>query len=185
MFHYNYENQQFLIFDAGLQYLLNAGESEIQGAELQLTTQATNKLTINAGVGLLDAEYVSMRYAGVDLSGNTLPSSPEVNVNLMLDYDLWESDNLWVQLHYDGSYISKQYFEPFNDDRLAQPAYSIHNARVNVTFGDESHKVGLYVKNLTDKEYVTYSVDLVADWNGLFFFRGAPRTYGIDYKYTF
>ena len=185
VFHYNYENQQFLIFDAGLQYLLNAGESEIQGAELQLTTQATNKLTINAGVGLLDAEYVSMRYAGVDLSGNTLPSSPEVNVNLMLDYDLWESDNLWVQLHYDGSYISKQYFEPFNDDRLAQPAYSIHNARVNVTFGDESHKVGLYVKNLTDKEYVTYSVDLVADWNGLFFFRGAPRTYGIDYKYTF
>tara|TARA_Y100001956_G_scaffold69113_1_gene72193 strand:- start:1670 stop:3937 length:2268 start_codon:yes stop_codon:yes gene_type:complete len=185
MFRYNYENQQFLIFDAGLQFLLNAGESEIQGLELQLTTQATEKMTINAGIGLLDAEYVNMSYAGADLSGNTLPSSPETNVNIMVDYDLWESDSLWVQFHYDANYISKQYFEPFNDDRLAQPGYSIHNARLNFSFGDDAHKVGVYVKNLTDKEYATYSVDLVTDWNGLFFFRGAPRTFGVDYKYTF
>lgn len=185
MFNYTYENQQFLIFDAGLQSLLNAGESEIQGLELQLITQATEKLTINAGIGLLDAEYVELDYAGTDLSGNTLPSAPKVNINVMLDYDLWQSGSLWVQLHYDGNYISKQYFEPFNDNRLDQPAYTIHNARINFSFEDEAHKVGLYVKNLTDEEYATYSVDLTADWNGLFFFRGAPRTFGIDYKYTF
>ncbi|MEP2652779.1 MAG: TonB-dependent receptor [Paraglaciecola sp.] len=185
VFRYTYENQQFLIFDGGLQFLLNAGESEIQGLELQLTTQATKDLTINAGIGLLDAEYVELNYAGIDLSGNTLPSAPEVNFNLMLDYDVWQSDSLWVQLHYDGSYISKQYFEPFNDDRLDQPGYSVHNLRLNFTFENEQHKVGLYVKNLTDEEYATYSVDLTADWNGLFFFRGAPRTFGVDYKYTF
>jgi iron complex outermembrane receptor protein len=185
VFHYNYENQQFLIFDAGLQSLLNAGESEIQGMELQLISQVTEKLTVNVGIGLLDAEYVELDYAGLDLSGNTLPSAPEVNFNLMLDYDLWESDALWVQLHYDGNYISKQYFEPFNDDRLDQPAYSVHNLRLNFSFDDNNQKVGVYVKNLTDEEYATYSVDLTADWNGLFFFRGAPRTFGIDYKYTF
>jgi iron complex outermembrane receptor protein len=185
VFNYTYENQQFLIFDAGLQYLLNSGESEIQGMELQLTTQATKNLTVNAGIGLLDAEYVELNYAGADLSGNSLPSAPEVNINLMLDYDLWQSDSLWVQLHYDGNYISKQYFEPFNDDRLAQPGYSIHNLRLNFSFDDDNQKVGVYVKNLTDEEYATYSVDLTVDWNGLFFFRGAPRTFGVDYKYTF
>jgi iron complex outermembrane receptor protein len=185
VFNYNYENQQFLIFDAGFQTLLNAGKSKIRGLELQLITQATENLTVNAGIGLLDAEYVELDYAGADLSGNTLPSAPEVNINVMLDYDLWQSDSLWVQLHYDGSYISKQYFEPFNDDRLAQSAYAIHNARINFSFEDEAHAVGIYVKNLTDEEYATYSVDLTADWNGLFFFRGSPRTFGIDYKYTF
>jgi iron complex outermembrane receptor protein len=185
VFNYTYENQQFLIFDAGLQSLLNAGESEIKGMELQLTTQATEKLSINAGIGLLDAKYIELNYAGADLSGNTLPSAPKVNVNMMLNYDLWQSDSLWVQLHYDANYVSTQYFEPFNDDRLDQPGYTIHNARVNFSFDDENQKVSIYVKNLTDEEYATYSVDLTADWNGLFFFRGAPRTFGIDYKYSF
>ncbi|PKI01472.1 TonB-dependent receptor [Glaciecola sp. 33A] len=185
VFNYTYENQQFLIFDAGLQSLLNAGESEIKGMELQLTTQATEKLSINAGIGLLDAKYIELNYAGADLSGNTLPSAPKVNINMMLNYDLWQSDSLWVQLHYDANYVSTQYFEPFNDDRLDQPGYTIHNARVNFSFDDENQKVSIYVKNLTDEEYATYSVDLTADWNGLFFFRGAPRTFGIDYKYSF
>jgi iron complex outermembrane receptor protein len=101
VFNYTYENQQFLIFDAGLQSLLNAGESEIKGMELQLTTQATEKLSINAGIGLLDAKYIELNYAGADLSGNTLPSAPKVNINVMLDYDLWQSDTLWVLVSYD------------------------------------------------------------------------------------
>ncbi|GAB3093320.1 TonB-dependent receptor [Aestuariicella hydrocarbonica] len=185
VFHYTYENQQFLIFDAGLQRLLNAGESEIQGLELQLTTQLTERLTVNAGVGLLDAEYTELSYAGADLSGNTLPSSPEVNLNLSADYDLYEGDGTWVQLHYDASYISEQFFEPFNEKRLAQEGYTIHNVRLNVALQDEKHSFGVYVKNLTDEDYAVYSVNLEADWNGLFFFRGAPRTYGIDYKYNF
>jgi iron complex outermembrane recepter protein len=185
IFSYTYENQQFLIFDAGLQFLLNSGESEITGLELQVTTQLTEKLTVNAGIGLLDAQYTEFSYAGIDLSGNTLPSAPDVNMNLSLDYDLWQSDDTWVQLHYDASYVSKQYFEPFNDKRLDQPAYAVHNVRLNVALHDETHALGVYVKNLTDEEYATYSVDLSTDWNGLFFFRGAPRTYGVDYKYRF
>ncbi|MBU3069504.1 TonB-dependent receptor [Aestuariicella sp. G3-2] len=184
-FHYTYENQQFLIFDAGLQRLMNAGESEIQGLELQVTSQLTEKLTVNAGIGLLDAEYTELSYAGEDLSGNTLPSSPEVNGNLSLDYDLWENDSAYVQLHYDANYISKQYFEPFNENRLSQEGYTIHNVRLNLSLDDEKHSVGLYVKNLTDEEYAVYSTNLETDWNGLFFFRGAPRTYGVDYKYNF
>jgi len=184
-FHYSYENQQFLIFDNGLQTLLNAGESEIKGMEIQLTTRATEKLYINAGIGLLDAQYQEMSYAGADLSGNTLPSSPDMNANLSVDYDLWQGDDVAIGLHYDGTYNSKQYFEPFNDNRLAQESYALHNVRVNISLADESHHVGVFVKNLTDKEYVTYSVDLSGDWNGMFFFRGAPRTFGLDYKFNF
>ena len=185
IFHYTYENQQFLIFDGGLQTLLNAGESEITGLELQVTSQLTDKLKFNAGIGYLDAQYTTMSYAGIDLSGNTLPSAPETNVNVSLDYDLWQSERAWVQLHYDASYVSKQYFEPFNDDRLSQSGYVVHNLRLNVAVEDEEHALGLYIKNVADKEYAVYSVDLVADWNGLFFFRGAPRTFGVDYKYSF
>lgn len=184
-FYYTYKNQQFLIFDGGLQYLLNAGASEIYGLELQLTTRVTDKLTVNAGVGVLSAKYTELTYAGVNLAGNRLPSAPEVNMNLSVDYDFWQSGSAWAQLHYDASYVSTQYFEPFNDDRLNQPGYAIHNVRLNVSLDDEKHSFGIYVKNLFDKEYASYSVDLTADWNGLFFFRGTPRTMGIDYKLRF
>ncbi|WP_339674106.1 TonB-dependent receptor, partial [Dasania marina] len=184
-FHYTYENQQFLIFDAGLQFLLNAGESEITGMELQIITQATERLRLMGGIGLLDSEYTELNYAGMDLSGNSLPSAPELNANIVVDYDVWESNSAWVKFHYDANYVSKQYFEPFNDSRLDQPAYAIHNVRLNIAVEDEAHSFGVYVKNLTDEEYATYSVDLTTDWNGLFFFRGAPRTYGVDYKFRF
>jgi iron complex outermembrane receptor protein len=183
-FDYVYKNQQFLDFQSGVQTLRNAGESKIYGLELQATAQATDRLLTNLGLGLLHAKYTQLSLSGVDLSGHRLPSAPQVTINAAVDYDLFSIDRSRIKLHYDGNYVGKQYFEPFNDNRLAQGGYVLHSARINIDFAGGHQQVGLYGRNLLNKDYATYSVNLDA-WNGRFFFRGLPRVFGIDYKYKF
>ncbi len=183
-FNYSYTNQQFLDFENGVQTLRNAGKSKIYGLELTATLQATDRLVANLGVGLLHATYEQLSLGGVNLAGNRLPSAPQQTANAALDYDVWSGGGSRVRAHYDGNYVSKQYFEPFNDNRLDQGGYMLHNGRVSLEFGGGRQEVGLYGKNLLNKEYATYSVNLDG-WNAKFFFRGLPRTYGLDYKYKF
>jgi iron complex outermembrane receptor protein len=183
-FHYLYNNQQFLDFESGVQTLRNAGQSRIWGGELQLTAQATDRILLDMGLGLLNAKYSELSLGGVNLSGNRLPSAPHATLNAAADYDLWSGGGAAIKLHYDGSYVSKQYFEPFNDNRLAQGGYMVHNARLNFDLPGERDQLGFYGKNLLNKDYAVYSVNLDA-WNGLFFFRGLPRTYGLDYRHKF
>lgn len=183
-FTYTYENQQFLVFNEdGTQRLVNAGESDISGLELQVIGRLTEGLTVSAGLGLLDAEYSQLDYQGIDLSGNRLPATPDVNANLTLDYDVWSNQSVAVDVSYSASYASRQYLEVFNGDDLAQSAYTLHNLRFNVVVEDR-HAIGLFVNNLTDEEYIVFSGDLRPLW-GRFMFRGVPRTFGVDYRYEF
>ena len=78
----------------------------------------------------------------------------------------------------------KQYFEPVNEDRLAQGGYAIHNARLTLSLGEGRHEFGLYGKNLAGKNYAVYSVNLDG-WNGRYFFRGFPQQMGADYRLRF
>jgi iron complex outermembrane receptor protein len=184
-FDYDYSNQQFLYFDpaTGTQKLLNAGKSKVRGLELQTTAQL-GRVLASLGVGLLDATYKELRLGPANLAGRRLPSSPHTSANLAADWDIWESNGTSLRLRYDANYVSKQYFEPVNEDRLAQGGYALHNARLTLALGGGKHEFGIYGKNLADKDYAVYSVNLDG-WNGRYFFRGFPRTAGADYRYKF
>ncbi len=183
-FDYAYRNQQFLNFINGVQTLRNAGRSTIYGAELQGLWQATEHLQASVGLGVLHARYDELMLDGQNLAGNTLPSSPAASVNATVDYARALGGGLRLLAHYDGNYVARQYFEPFNDPRLHQGGYTLHNARLSLGFDGERQEVGLYGRNLLQKDYATYSVN-IDSWNGLFFFRGLPRTFGLDYRYRF
>lgn len=184
VFEYAYRNQQFLNFVDGVQTLRNAGRSTIYGAELQGSWQATEQLRASLGLGLLHARYDELLLDGKNLAGNTLPSSPPLSANAAIDYTRELAGGRRLLMHYDGNYVARQYFEPFNDTRLHQGGYALHNARLALTFGGNRQDVGLYGRNLLQKDYTTYSVN-IDSWNGLFFFRGLPRTFGLDYRYRF
>jgi iron complex outermembrane receptor protein len=186
VFDYDYKNQQFLYFDAttGTQRLLNAGQSKIQGFELQTTAELGSRVLLNVGVGYLDATYKKLLLGPDNLAGRRLPSAPRESAAVALDYTIWSAANSVVKFRYDANYVAKQYFEPVNIDDLSQPGYTLHNVRFTLDLDNGRHEFGLYAKNLGDKEYAVYSVDL-SGWNGRYFFRGQPRTVGADYRYKF
>ncbi|WP_269621289.1 TonB-dependent receptor [Zhongshania sp. BJYM1] len=97
-FLYDYTNQQFINVVGISNFLENAGGSQILGAELELWARVTERLTLQAAVGVLETEYTELSLANtqtiadqedrVDLSGNELISAPKLNVSFSADYDL-------------------------------------------------------------------------------------------------
>jgi len=186
-FHYVYKNQQFLDVDPDslAQRLVNIEKSKVSGAEVELVAQLTPALLLNAGVGLLDSEVEEGVLSGVDLSGNPLVLSPDLNANLGLDWELFENSYGRVTVHGDASYTSEQYFDIFSVDRLEQDGYAVLNARVQYEPDTYQVQFALWAKNITNEEYRTSVIDLQSAVGFDYSHIGPPRTFGAEITYRF
>ncbi len=181
VFHYRYENQQFLNVDQNLiQTLVNIDESEIIGAEIEVAARLSPSLTIGAGMGMLDSEVNEGVLNGIDLSGNELPQSPDVNFNISADWDVVSSERGTLALHIDGSYTGEHYFEVMNTDRIQADAFWVVNGALTFESADSQWAVSLWGRNLFEEEYVTSAIDLQTFFGYDYTHVGAPRTYGLD-----
>ena len=59
---------------------LNAGESNVNGVEMEATWLASDNLTIRASLGYLDASYDVFDFEGVSLTGLDIPFAAEVQM---------------------------------------------------------------------------------------------------------
>jgi len=197
-FYYEYENQQFINLVGISGNLENAGASEIAGIEFELWAQPVENLTLQTTIGWLDTEFTELELGrpqsqgggSIDLKGNELISSPELNFSFSVDYDIYLSNEYLLRLHLDASYQDDQWFSAFNDDagyeEIRQDNYWLYNARMSVEFGDASeYTLAVWGKNLTDEEYDTYALNFQESFGFDYFLAGSPRTYGLDFKYNF
>ncbi|RLA53903.1 MAG: TonB-dependent receptor, partial [Gammaproteobacteria bacterium] len=151
-FYYDYQDQQFINQVGIPAQLENAGGVDIYGLELELLAIPMDNLTIQAGLGLIDAEYNELDLTGVDLEGNDPVSAPEVNFNIAADYDLDISANWVTRLHLDANYVDDQWFSAYNDTvvpglgdygDIRQDAYWLLNGRITLPDSSEQYAVSL------------------------------------------
>ncbi|MAZ87588.1 MAG: TonB-dependent receptor [Cellvibrionaceae bacterium] len=185
-FYYDYSDQQVLDVDAATlsQFLVNIDSSTIQGIELELTARPTEALTLRAGLGWIDTEVDEGLLTSIneDLKGNELPAAPELNFNLSADYEWVVGSAGSLLLHVDTNWSDDHYHNVNNS--VGQDDYWLTNGRVSFEAADDSYTVAVWVKNIEDKTYKTYSIDLQAlgwDYNHL----GAPRTVGVEATFRF
>ena len=69
--------------------------------------------------------------------------------------------------------------------RMRQDSYVLLNARLGFTGGDGAWEIAGWVRNLTDKFYITSAADLLGGFGFDYTHRGAPRTYGVEASYHF
>jgi iron complex outermembrane recepter protein len=186
-FYYDFTDQQVFVLASGdsgvpVQQLSNAAASTLYGLEMEAVWQPIEELVVQLGAGYTHSEFDEFETPlGEDLSGGTLPSAPETNVNAMVAYTIPSSIGAWV-LEADGKYQSKQYFSVNNDPILSQGAYTIANAHVEWTAPDAHVAVTAWVRNLADEEYLVSAFDLASfGWNQ--WVVGEPRTYGVTLEY--
>lgn len=156
VFYYDFTDQQFQnVAGIGQQQLVNAGESSIVGLELETRYQATDKLTLSVGLGLLDTEYEELVLNGEDLSGNELIEAPEYTVNFAVDYRQPMGDAGTLTFHIDAVNVAEQHFSATNDPVYQVDEFWDAGARVAFLSSDESYEIAFYVKNLTDNDTET------------------------------
>jgi len=186
LFHYAYENQQFLdVTPNFLSVLVNADKSTVQGAEIEITAIPHPTLDLRMGLGYLDTQYDKLELRGNDLSGNELINAPSLNFNAMINWRFLEMDRGHVYLTLDTNYTGDQYFDAFNNDNTRQEAYWLSNIRVGFQSQNEQLDIAFWAKNLADKKHVTFMTDLQDLFNFDYAHRGRTRTFGLDAHYRF
>ncbi len=183
----------------------NATDSDIMGLDVDLTWAATDNLTLKIGAEYLDTEYKDYDTAGrvpntvlsgdpaalgygfvfFNAEGEELLRSPELAFFAVAQYDTALSlggveGNLSLNLNYawKDDYLFDFQLDPSVD--VVQDAHGVLNMRASYTV--DRVNVALWAKNLSDEEY--FNDKVVAAFNN----RGnyaAPRTYGIDFSYSF
>lgn len=180
-FHYDYTDQQFInVVTVTSVGLVNAGRSKIDGIEAELIVRPATGLSINAGLGLLDARYKELILNGVDLSGNRLIEAPKSTMNFGLDYTapVGSGD---IAFHVDGTRISKVFFSAQNNQDQAGSVFDL-NTKLSYKAA-AGWSVALWGKNLTNNSEVTGAVSV--DALSQFTTQPFPRRYGLEVGFAF
>ena len=190
-FLYDYTDHQLTNIVGIVGFLENASGAEIKGFEAEMAALATDDLQVNLNIGYQDATYKDLQLqAGanlVDLSGNQMMNAPKWNISAGLDWDIFHHEKGTLNFSPTASYTSHQYLSPFNElagnERLQQDAYWLVNAQL--AWEAENYTARLWTRNLTDKTYFVYGIDIRSGFDVDYFVRGEPRAYGADITFRF
>lgn len=180
-FYYDYRNQQFINVDpaTAAQTLLNIPKSRIYGAEADLSVRASDALSFRAGLGLLSTKIINGTVSGNDVAGNRLSNAPKLTFNAGIDLTVFDGSMGKLSLHPELAYQTDQYFEVLNVPRLNQDGYALLSGHIDWESEDGRWNASIWGKNLTNKQYMTSRVDLLAGFGFDYNHIGNPRTYGI------
>ncbi|MEM7612758.1 MAG: TonB-dependent receptor [Pseudomonadota bacterium] len=197
LFYTQYNDLQVSSFEAApggsgiLPIFTNAGEADIAGLEVELMAVLTDRTTLMANLGYLDAEYGEFLSADpvtntlVDVSGDReLINAPEWDAFVGLSHTIPLASGA-LTFAGDIGYRSKTYLEVNSSENLAQDGYSVTNASVTYESGEGNWRLMLGAKNLTDREYRTHAFDLSAFPGVELGYYNAPRTYALTGIFEF
>lgn len=194
----DYEDLQVFRFnnDCGCYRVDNAPEAESYGAEAHLTAQATERLTLNAGVAYNHARY--KEYVGAGLTGGpvippryglaTAPTSfadgamiraPDWTGNLGVSYGLQTSVGT---IGLAGNYYYSSRVPLMPAGQLSQDSYGLLSLSGSWTSQSDAWTLRLYGNNVTDEEYLIFSAGGFLGHNHIY---GPPASWGAQVEFRF
>ena len=196
-FFYEYDNYQSLEFtpDGLSSFLTNVPEAEVLGGEIEFRWYATQSMSVDLAIGLLDSEITQSSpeiggelFTGtqIDVKGNPLPSSPEYTFNAGMDYRFdFESASLTTRIEY--MYMDEHAFRLFDVMEVhpedGQNSYDLLNLYATLDLADGRYQVRGFVRNALDEEYKYWT--LYSQLTGFAGSAAAPMTWGIDLSMNF
>jgi iron complex outermembrane receptor protein len=169
-----YKNQQVTgVFDVGPLNLptgitSNAGQSKIDGGEVELRIQPVHGLMVSIGSGLTAAHYVDF----VDVLGNHRNEPfpvPRWTNNAAATY-VMDTAFGHITPTLDFHYQTPSTLNAGNTT-YAQPGYGLANGRLAFYLSKEEIDIAAFVRNLTNRTYIAQTGTLSTI--------GDPRTYGV------
>ena len=152
-----FELQNQIAVGGIIENILNAGDSDQYGAEMDFTWGWSDELTISGGVGLVDADFdedssvydVINRFS--EVSAHFPPWISKSSLNLAAQYRRPLTGNM--ELLVNGTVLAKGPFWFNTENTVKHPAFQVFNLRVGVEA--ERWSLALNVRNVFDEGYYT------------------------------
>ncbi|MEH6808230.1 MAG: TonB-dependent receptor [Hyphomonas oceanitis] len=164
--------------------LSNLDAATVHGAEADVTWRATEGLTLDAGLTLLDTEIEQSSDIGgnaATFDGNPLPFASDVSATLGARYDFALTPGVDASLAAHAKYRGDYYLDPEGLEARMQKGFTTLQAEATFAFIDTGLSLTLWGRNLTDEDYALSGYGFI----GYNTFRSDPRTYGVRLDYSF
>ena len=181
VFHYDYKNYQGFFLDVATQVVKNI-DAKVDGGEIELSVIPTRGLNVQLGVSALDTSAKNVPTNAGLLVTSQLPQAPRWSVNAVVHYE-WPAFDGKLSVEADGKWNDQQYLELANAPVDLEPSYEVFNSRAGYTSGDGRWDFFAYVRNLADKQYRVYNLDLSGFLGINQSVYATPRTYGASVTY--
>jgi iron complex outermembrane receptor protein len=163
--------------------LVNAGKGRVYGIEAEGTARLTDNFDVNFSATILDTKYLEFKPDGPngarDFSGSNLGRAPEYQLRIAPEfrYPLATGEVfLSPEVQFTGKQRVEVTVDRFGSD--IQKAYTIINGQVGYRDGEGRYSAFFFMKNATNKRYMTYFANVGATAVNQTFF-AAPRTFGV------
>ncbi|HNP35252.1 MAG TPA: TonB-dependent receptor [Woeseiaceae bacterium] len=177
-----------------IKQIVNIGDVEAMGAELDVTWIPTDELTFMVGIGTTDSEVKKSNYVqssslpllpDASLLGTNTPNYSDLTANFVARWDKPVTSGLDMFLQADGRYQSDMDLSIITHEIekaiFREPGYALFNLRAGLGPDDGQWQLMGYVENVADKEYRT-TVGNDGTF-GIYELYGKPRTWGLRYIY--
>ncbi len=172
--------------------VLNAGEADIRGFEVEALAQLTENLSTSLMLGYINAEYEEVESATptgvVDLADDwNFANTPEKTASVKLMYNRTLDSVGDISLSLAASYRGETQIFPQVESAIDENSYTIFDASAVWYSPDEHWTVGLHGKNLTDEEYRVggYNFLNLGLEESIIGYYGNPRTVSLNVGYRF
>ena len=146
--------------------LTNIDTSEILGFEANLQLQATDRLYLQAGASIINAEYGNfINNRGRDLTGFEMARTPPWELNFLGEYVAPLQSGASLAFQADVAIRDEMYMDPGRPELSTIPSVTMLGANIAYTSPSERFRVALWGKNLLDEEVYFASIDLT-DFSG-------------------
>lgn len=182
-FYYDYRNYQGFFLNVATQVVENVNARD-KGGELELALAPARGLTVQLGLSHLETRVPFVPTPSGVIVPTQMPQAPRWSFNAVARYE-WPFIGGQFSVEADGKYSTYQYLELVNSPVDYQPGYLVANSRVGWTSSDGRWEAYGFVKNMTDKQYRIYNLDVASLIGSNQSVYAPPRTYGATVRFHF
>lgn len=174
IYHTDYSGVQVTVQNVSVApIILNAASADIFGGELEATIAPADGMSLEFGVGYIDAEFKEVAPGAQVQVTDRFIKTPKWSFHAGASYEILLNDSWSMTPRVDWSFRSRTENNSINSPQVSQPKYHLLDA--GITFENESgFAVIARVENITDERYISgaFSDDISLGTSEAVFDRG-------------
>jgi iron complex outermembrane recepter protein len=178
--------------------LVDSGDVDVYGLELDAWLAVTENLSLDAAVGITKDD---LKDPVANSGPNLFPAQPSPSFNVGATYSINFSNQSRLGFNVSYAYVGKQATHPTSDTDSSYelPKYNLVGARIQWLSPNGNDSISLFGANLLDETYATFATRFGGGFwdsgsgtaaaaplrSARSVVRGRPRSFGITYQHNF